>query len=257
MLALLLVAGARDSGVQQPGRERFQTVRGALSRGYALELISKPELPVSVSSGTIEGKAGSEENNDTYAELLWTEWSLYPPALVRNAGLKRIILAEQLAFGGQLRTAVPDFRRGDLYLDTARGRYDDAYVRRVIHHEFFHMIDTRDDGVLYGDPAWSKLNSAGFQYGSGGKNAQGDSQAGVARDDLPGFIDTYAMTGVEEDKAEVFAFLMVDPAGFESRAARDPVLRAKGRAMRALLLDFCPEMDAAFWRRVALARQAK
>ena len=77
-----------------------------------------------------------------------------------------------MSFGGQLRTAIPDYKHDTLYLDAARGAYDKSYVRKVIHHDFFHMIDKRDDGSVKKDERWAKLNPGDFKYGTGGKNAQ-------------------------------------------------------------------------------------
>ena len=93
-----------------------------------------------------------------------------------------------------------------------RGGYDRLYLCRVLHHEFFHIIDYRDDGDVYEDKAWAALNRPGFHYGTGGKNAQHVASARELTEKFPGFLNYYATTGVEEDKAEVFANLIVDPA---------------------------------------------
>jgi len=122
-----------------------------------------------------------------------------------------------------------------------------AAPRSVIHHEFFHIIDYRDDGELYADRRWMDLNPVEFQYGSGGKNAQDDSSASLMTSDRPGFLNSYSRTGVEEDKAEVFANMIVNGGLLAGRASTDPVLRAKMERMKELLAKFCPEIDDTFW----------
>lgn len=68
---------------------------------------------------------------------------------------------------------------------------------------------------------------------------------GAARpsDDLPGFLSGYATSGVEEDKAETFAFAVTRAPMVKARAATDPALRAKlaelGRRLEAFDAE-CP-----------------
>ena len=52
---------------------------------------------------------------------------------------------------------------------------------------------------------------------------------------LPGFVSLYATAGVEEDKAELFSFLMTEPALVDERARTDVVLAAKRAELRARL----------------------
>jgi hypothetical protein len=117
----------------------------------------------------------------------------------------------------------------------------------VLHHEFFHVIDYRDDGEVYRDDAWAALNPRSFRYGSGGKNAQQRSDTSLLTDRLPGFLTHYSTTGVEEDKAELFAHLLASGPHVRERCERDAVLQAKVERMKKLLADFCPEMDEEFW----------
>jgi hypothetical protein len=162
-----------------------------------------------------------------------------------------VVFWEELALAGQRRTAVPDFMHDTLYLDVARGAYDRVYQREVMHHEFFHMIDYQEHGNIYSDNRWAVLNPATFHYGTGGKNAQGDPSTGVWTTKYPGFLDHYATMGVEEDKAEVFAAMLIDPKYLNHRCVGDPVLAAKLREMKATLQRFCPEADEGFWKKVA------
>ena len=69
--------------------------------------------------------------------------------------------------------------------------------------------------------------------------------------DWPGFLDWYSTSGVEEDKAQVFAYMVVHGDLVAQRAAIDDVLRAKVDRMIELLQQFCPEMNAAFWEAAA------
>ena len=168
---------------------------------------------------------------------------------MKKTRLKSVVFCKDLTFAGQRRTAVPDFEHDVLYLDVARGRNDDRYVRKVIHHEFFHIVDLRDDDQLYEDERWVKLNPPGFKYGPGGINLQNDPTVTETGKDVPGFLNRYAAGGVEEDKAEVFAHLMVEPKEMKDRADKDKYMRAKVERMKELLRDFTPKAMTSSGRR--------
>ena len=72
-----------------------------------------------------------------------------------------------------------------------------------------------------------------------------------------GFLEPYSTSGLEEDKAEVFANMMVAPDYVKQRAASDPVIRAKVARMKELLADFCPNMNKEFWERVEQRERKK
>ncbi|MCE9548136.1 MAG: hypothetical protein K8T25_21900 [Planctomycetia bacterium] len=231
--------------------ETPETPRGELAKiaeTFKIEVLTTGLVfPVKSTYGTIEGKNADAKALQDYSTLFAPEFSLYPPDLMPKAHLKRVVLCRDLAFAGQRRNAIPDFEHDTLYLDVSRGTYSKAYLRKVIHHEFFHMIDFRDDGNLYKDDSWQSLNPASFRYGSGGKTVQDVPETSVLTTKLPGFINHYSTTGVEEDKAEVFANLIVDFAYVESRTKNDSVLNNKVNRMKKLLNEFCPAMNDKFW----------
>lgn len=214
----------------------------ARSRGVQLVRRGEP-FPVRTPHGPIAGRDPDPSALRRYEPLFAREFGRHPVALVRRVGLKRVVLCRDLAFAGQKRAAVPDFGSDTLYLDVLRGADRPGYQRVVLHHEFFHLIDLRDDGRLYADPAWAALNPKGFRYGTGGKNAQGRRGTAVLTDRYPGFLNHYGTTGVEEDKAELFARSLTDPEFVARRLRVDPVLRAKARRLRETLRRFCPEAD--------------
>lgn len=246
-LALLVAGCARVNAASGASGTGLAAIGAACS----VELVSSEgDLRVRTPAGSITGAAAGRTDLDRYVPLFVREFSLYPPDLVKRTGLRRVVFCRELAFAGQRRNAVPDFRDDTLYLDVQRGSYSTPYLRKVIHHEFFHIIDYCDDGMLYLDPSWAALNGAGFTYGSGGRNAQEQGSTSVLTDRYPGFLNHYSTTAVEEDKAEVFANMMVDPVYVERRAADDRVLSAKVGRMKKLLARFCPDVNDGFWERV-------
>lgn len=227
--------------------------KAALEYGLAIEF-EAPDFPVRTTHGFIAGESCSHAQLERYAPMFLEELGLYPPELVTCSRLKRITLCRELSFDGQKRAAIPDFEHDRLYLDVGEASVDMRYLTKVFHHEFYHVIDYRDDGRLYEDERWADLNPEHFRYGTGGRNAQHlDDPSRLTTRHL-GFLNYYSTTGVEEDKAEVFTNLMIEPAYVEDRIETDFVLNAKVERMKRTLGEFCPQINAEFWRRVAVRR---
>lgn len=230
-----------------------------LAKTYKIEIIKADlSFPVKTTHGVINGKSAGEKELQEYVKLFAPEFALYPRDLVRRSKLKRVVLCSELSFADQRRNAIPDFEHDTLYLDVSRGTYNKTYMRKVIHHEFFHIVDYRDDGSVYKDERWESLNPANFKYGSGGRAAQDLQQTSVLTDKFPGLLNHYSTTAVEEDKAELFANLIIDSEYLENRIKKDRVLHAKVERMRELLVTFCPDMNGKFWEKAAkLKRNGK
>ena len=217
---------------------------------YGVEIVTdNPDFPVQSTHGVIDGKRAGHRQVENYAGLFICEFQLYPRELVRRSRLKRVVFCTDLSFAGEVRGAIPDFEHDTLYIDIVSGAYDKSYLRKGIHHEYFHMLDYRDDGLVYQDTEWKSLNSPGFAYGDGGKSVQSIPTTSLLTADYPGFLNHYSTTGVEEDKAELFANMMVSQPYVMDRVRSDPVLNAKVLRMKAILAAFCPEVDGAFWDR--------
>jgi hypothetical protein len=196
----------------------------------------------------VRGKPASPAELTAYEPVFVKEWSLYPPSYVQKAHLHRIVFAAALSMDGQLRAAVPACDADTMYYDPALGSYDPHYQRAVIHHEFFHFIDSRMKSLTY-DPEWAKLNPTGFHYGSGGAQMR-TSGVGRLTDKIPGFLTLYGTSAIEEDKAELFAHMVVDGAYVKDRAGKDPVLAQKIALLRSRLSNFDPAMGDEFWKKI-------
>lgn len=196
-----------------------------------------------------DGISGEDSSKTAqYLPLLFAEFGLYPPDFVRETGVTQIVLCKHLAYQKQRRAAIPGLRTGILYFDVERGAGHPMYQRSVIHHEYFHLIDYRDDGKLYVDKQWASLNPGDFQYGNGGAQVQDDLSQGLTFDQ-PGFMNRYSTQGVEEDKAEIFAYLITESALMAKRVVKDPVVAAKVKMMKQLMASFSQSIDQEFWTR--------
>jgi len=211
------------------------------------EMAPKPK-PAANWSFTFEPPAS--ESVAKFRPILEDEWRHLPASLVKKCGLRRIILCSELEFNGQ---NVGGFASDnfDLYFNLSLSTIQDSpYVRRMIHHEFFHAVDFAIHGQVVVDPFWLRLNSEGFDYDWSIKPRHLDASLGVPGNAPPGFINRYCTSGVEEDKAEMFAYMVVNGKQMEQWGKTDAIIEAKRKQMMKIVEDFCPDMNDDFWARM-------
>ena len=231
-----------------PSVDEVERELSLIGTKYSIDIeVADRDFSTTVASTPIRGRAPTDLDMRRYGVIFVSEWNRYPRGFVTMVNLPRIILCRDLSVAGQPRAAVPDFGDCTLYLDVALGRHSGRYQRYVIHHDFFHMLDYSDDGIIRRDEEWEALNPEGFRYGPGGWIYHDDRQAGAGRDDVPGFLNRYSTSGVEEDKAEVFANMMVDYKAVLVQSEQDPVLAQKVGMMKERVRHLCGDMDDAFW----------
>jgi hypothetical protein len=154
-----------------------------------------------------------QEDLDYYLPLFFREFSLYPLSFIKNLRLRSIFLVNSLDFSThtytQYRAAVPDYSEDTMAMIYCCKERRADYICNVIHHELFHFIDQIMYGNLYRkDREWMGFNVEGFEYGEGGAVNRIWRPLDPA---IKGFLNYYSTTGIEEDKAEVFSFLINKP----------------------------------------------
>jgi hypothetical protein len=58
---------------------------------------------------------------------------------------------------------------------------------------------------------------------------------------------TFFTSSVEEDKTEMYAYMVVEINTVEKRATSDKVIQSKMQRIRELLEKYCSKMDKSFW----------
>jgi hypothetical protein len=156
---------------------------------------------------------------DTKLRLVAVALHSYPDAFVYASRVDSIALCQSLEDPSHSDTqrvgGLADESEHRMLLSV--GAVDRHQLDEVVHHEMYHLFDFQT--AAHDDPEWDALNSAGFVYGKH-----------VAS---PGFVDDYAQTNAREDKASVFAHMMSAGDAFCQLAARDAIVFAKGRLLRA------------------------
>lgn len=228
----------------------------SLARAHGIAITdSGTSFPITTAGGEVNAQICSLSSAGAYVNLLLEELSIYPSVFIRAIGLRRILLCAWLTRDGQAREAVMDLQRSELYLDVVRSEGKPCYLRYIIHHEIFHLFDHVDDNEVLRDVSWSALNPIGFAYGHGGRAMQEVPDVGALTNDIYGFTTKYATSGPEEDKAEVFAAMVVFPQFIAYRGLGDGVIHAKVQRIQRLLERICPSMDIEFWNRIKALRR--
>jgi hypothetical protein len=140
--------------------------------------------------------------------------------LIKN-NLKFIILCENLSVSSINTGGVPNILTRSLILDI---KFNQEHFERMIHHEFFHMIQAKHNKV-FDETLWSKFNKASFKYA--------DCSTCSDRTDLSlyrntdGFLTEYSKSIPSEDMAEIFSFLMTNRKLVENIIESDLILKNK------------------------------
>ena len=176
-----------------------------------------------------------------YLEILDEEMSRYPKAFWLKFSNPKILLVKKHFFHEKPAEGVFPAKSDTLILDFSRSRRNPTAQRHSIHHEIFHLVDFHIHGPdMDEDKAWENLNAPVFQYRPENISdwIKNDGSAGVPTS--KGFVTDYAMTSAAEDKAEVFACLMVPVQKrlINRWAQTDKILERKIEAIRNLEIKF-------------------
>jgi hypothetical protein len=157
----------------------------------------------------------TRENLDDYLSLLLSEYAKYPQGFFKKIRLDTLIICKNLRFESQERAAIPDPFQKTLLLDADYSRYGRNYLIHTMHHELHHCTEFAIwNEMYYSWEAFTALNTKGFLYGSGGASAYLVENRNKDYYSMchpkEGFSNPYQMTGEEEDRCEIMAFVFTD-----------------------------------------------
>lgn len=109
-----------------------------------------------------------------------------------------------------------------LMLDVGESGNNTLYLQRVFLHELYHLIEYRFN--THHDTEWQKLFGAGYANSYSGRVKQSPIGSGKR-----GFLNAYAETYPHEERAELFAFLLLNPGEVVAhiKATNDDLLKEK------------------------------
>lgn len=232
-----------EMGFAPPSSSALAEVAVSLKVSHGVELmVASSSFTMTLPNGEVLAERPTDDQTARVLVRVADELRRYPPSFLRAAGLWRVVLCAGLRESGHDIPSLPNVKHSLLFDVAAEG----DYLPRLLHHEVFHFADYAEDDLVTIDADWSSLNPEGFTYGAGGRSVRGPS-AGSLRE-LDGFVSLYAMSALEEDKAELFAAMMTRPRWLAARLREDLVLRRKHAHLRGVLVKLSPEMGDAFWR---------
>ena len=185
-------------------------------------LVDDAVLPVLTRDGWIRAApvtANDRFARDGYRDILEEQLSLYPSVLCKRIGLNSVVLCKDLTFEGSRCVAFADVEHGRLYMSVG-AEFLPAFIKRTIHHEIFHQVNFADDGKLDADSRWESLNTPDFRYSHDADRLHNDPDATRPDESLKGFLNRYATSSPAEDKAELYAALVVEPDYVRLRTSR-------------------------------------
>jgi len=227
-----------------------KTIIKEFKKRFGVSLITgKERLDIDIAYNRVD-----EAKAIAYLEtFLCDELSIYSRRVFKASRLSSIVLCKNLASLGEKSAGLANLRwqvftwfLGNQIIIDAHSDYG-TYNRKVIHHELYHAIDSADDFNGLFDNRWKKLNTPGFVYNEDLIQGQEPRQRRTLRE-TRGFISSYAMQAVHEDKAEVFSHMIVDYKGIEALAKKDPILERKMHRMKELMNSVSSEFDEEFWK---------
>ena len=205
-----------------------------------------------------------------YLKLFSDEFNKYPTEFINKTKLKHIAFVRFLKYGEQQRNALPDAYKEILFFDIIKGWHKDLYVgrktkfymRHVIHHEFYHMIEQEINGSpYYKDSIWNSFNDINNQYGNGGVTMYADmtkkhkiklihSKPYKITHPKKGIITVYSGSALEEDKAEVCASLFIkrEIRKVKRCIKKDDIILKKVNYMKQFIFKLCNEMNENYWK---------
>ena len=198
----------------------------------------KSNFEVDLKSFTLNCLPCREADLDLYIPLFLFEILIYPKSFFKNLNLKEFVFINSLNFCTneyeQYRAAVPEYYKTMSLYYCAKERFP-TYIRTVIHHELFHYVDFMHNRT-YDDPKFNNFNAPGFHYGKGGAY---EREWKPLSPETKGFLNFYSTAGIEEDKAEIFQFIMNSP--YKAFRHEDEIVTKKVFYIAIFLKEFDKE----------------
>lgn len=204
---------------------------------YGIKIVDEGEL----SDGIIKHSRIDAAAIEPACRLIRTELEIYTERTVQSTYLREVVLGSNVRHNDIPVGGLCVAHNGILYFAADKLKNWNG-SRRTFHHELFHCLDYHDDLWKYYDPTWAALNESTFTYSDSNKNKQLQSVPRL------GFITNYAMTAVHEDKAELFAYMIVHHQTVKDMAENDPILRQKIDYLKDLTRKACTDFNESFWQ---------
>lgn len=237
-LSVSALAWAGDGDERQAAREtEFDGLRllGEVMRGMHfgfVEVDTRPSEGMYVCGALRRGEA------DAAAATVAGALQSLPDGALAKLRLRYVILCGGATAGGQRIGGIPVPPLDLLMLDAS----DDASMRHRTLHELYHLLEYRFGGI--GDADWSAQFGGSYSNRYPGMLRQAPLGSGK-----PGFATAYGETYPHEDRAEMFAYMLLAPRELAA------LINSRGDAVLRRKVDFLSDkLDRAIGLSVTLPR---
>ncbi|GDY18603.1 hypothetical protein LBMAG55_19260 [Verrucomicrobiota bacterium] len=188
-----------------------------------------------------------------FVRMLREELDMYPDAIVSRLGFGNIYILDEFTYrdvklAGQSFSWIPKpavaYGLNSFKPEDVASR---AFFSRTTHHEVFHAMErqfTTAGGPLFG-ANWDMLNEDGFRYRIGPNSVSADGQPTHTKDNKgrKGFAEPYGTNFATDDRATLYARMMVADQIFYGRLPTDPILLAKTKRLQEFFLNIRHELS--------------
>ena len=188
-----------------------------------------------------------------FVRMLREELDMYPDAIVSRLGFGNIYILDEFTFrdvklAGQSFSWIPKpavaYGLNSFKPEDANSR---AFFSRTTHHEVFHALErqfTVAGSALFG-ATWDALNEPGFKYRIGPNSVSAEGQPTHTKDNAgrKGFAEPYGMNIATDDRATLYARMMVADKVFYGRLPTDPILLAKTKRLQEFFRNIRQELS--------------
>ncbi len=179
-----------------------------------------------------------------YIEALDRYWRVLPVEFVKKTKLKGLVLVKNLSFLGLDIGAGFDVA-DRLLICEVNNFFTHETIMNAFFHEYMHLMDNifyNDD--YFNNRAWNDLNPPGDWYTSQGALAmiRNNSDFVSKEHPMPGFINGYCSADIYQDKAEVFAHLLIPVYYIKAFGWNDSIINAKFASIYQSLKKIYPPL---------------
>ncbi|HVX93120.1 MAG TPA: hypothetical protein VHA74_03340 [Candidatus Dojkabacteria bacterium] len=163
----------------------------------------------------IRAEAPSVDNIETAKHIIIEEYKKYPE-IIKKSKLEIVNLVSHLRVKNNKDidkfvavSESPDPEVHMMYVDVDYVS-NEEYFRQCVNHEIWHLYDFGVSGSFTPkDELWESLNPPNFVYGPGGWVSYHTDFNNNFHPSI-GFITSYSMLGIDEDKAEIFMYYFTE-----------------------------------------------
>ncbi|MFT5387589.1 MAG: hypothetical protein ACI9E5_000720 [Candidatus Omnitrophota bacterium] len=187
---------------------------------------------------------------DNYLNLFEKETTKYPLDFFRQRRIRAIAFVTHLFSKGETAQGMYQTDTNVMFFDISRFKENKSLQRHSIHHELFHMMSLQTVGYSVNkDPQWLALNNKTFTYGKQSKRLTDMNPHNSHAPNQLGFVTYYAMSALEEDKAEIFACLMQKSHNrlITQWQKKDTIMENKVSHIKSFIKAYSPHMDDSYW----------